>query len=378
MKIAFLCGSLEPGRDGVGDYTRRLAGEITRLGNEIIIVALNDGYLAELFIGKQCVEGIALPVYRLPSTWSGNVRFNCAKTWIDKFDPDWISLQFVPFSYHPKGLSLRIDRQLCLLGEGKRWHIMFHELWVGINNHSSVKMLVWGWLQKQLIKFLVRSLMPIVIQTQTRIYQKELFKLGIQAKYLPLFSNIPLVNKRMTNDTYVSELEDNIDTILLVLFGTIQPEAPIQQFAKEVALFSKRNNKKVILYLIGRSGKEQNNWVKAWKAEGLLSEVMGELPVETISGVLFKVTFGLTTNPICLTEKSGTVAAMLEHGLPIVCVSKTSYRIGTTSNEGNPNITEYQVGNIESCFSKSKSPPITNNAIKISNIFLNSLSDSIN
>lgn len=27
MTILFLCGSLEPGRDGVGDYTRRLAGD---------------------------------------------------------------------------------------------------------------------------------------------------------------------------------------------------------------------------------------------------------------------------------------------------------------------------------------------------------------
>ena len=28
MKIVFICGCLEPGKDGVGDYTRRLSAEL--------------------------------------------------------------------------------------------------------------------------------------------------------------------------------------------------------------------------------------------------------------------------------------------------------------------------------------------------------------
>ena len=42
MKFAFICGSLEPGRNGVGDYTRRLAGELAAQGHECLLVSLND------------------------------------------------------------------------------------------------------------------------------------------------------------------------------------------------------------------------------------------------------------------------------------------------------------------------------------------------
>jgi hypothetical protein len=40
MRIVFLCFSLEPGRDGVGDYTRALAGELIRPGHEVCAVAM--------------------------------------------------------------------------------------------------------------------------------------------------------------------------------------------------------------------------------------------------------------------------------------------------------------------------------------------------
>ena len=42
MKILFFCGSAEPGKDGVGDYTRRLCGELLRIGHETQILSLFD------------------------------------------------------------------------------------------------------------------------------------------------------------------------------------------------------------------------------------------------------------------------------------------------------------------------------------------------
>ena len=45
MKIAFLCGSLEPGFDGVGDYVRMLASEVIVQGHQAVIVAINDTHL---------------------------------------------------------------------------------------------------------------------------------------------------------------------------------------------------------------------------------------------------------------------------------------------------------------------------------------------
>lgn len=42
MRIAFSTGCLAPGRDGVGDYTRTLAGECARRGHTLALVSLGE------------------------------------------------------------------------------------------------------------------------------------------------------------------------------------------------------------------------------------------------------------------------------------------------------------------------------------------------
>jgi hypothetical protein len=44
----------------------------------------------------------------------------------------------------------------------------------------------------------------------------------------------------------------------------------------------------------------------------------GELPTDLISSYLQSADFGVATSPLSLIGKSGSVAAMLEHGLPVV------------------------------------------------------------
>lgn len=96
MKIQFLCGSLEPGRDGVGDYTRRLAGELIRQGNDVSIIALNDRFVKEITDLEQGFEGENIPVLRLPSILKSNIRFSAAKQYIDR-----LILSILVFSMYP-------------------------------------------------------------------------------------------------------------------------------------------------------------------------------------------------------------------------------------------------------------------------------------
>src|SRR5690606_15350702 len=174
MRITFICGSLEPGRDGVGDYTRRLAGELIRQGHQASIIALNDMYLGFDFEGIQYSDNINLPILRLPSIWPSEKRFRNAKKYIKKFDPDFLSLQFVIFSFNSKGLPFGLNKRLRILGNGKPWHIMFHELWVGMDTGSSFKLMIWGNLQRWLIKSLADTLQPTTVHTQTKLYQLQL------------------------------------------------------------------------------------------------------------------------------------------------------------------------------------------------------------
>ena len=158
MQVIFLCGSLEPGRDGVGDYVRRLAMELMQQGHQSGAVALNDKHITHEISSVQQAALQELPVLRLPSVWPANKRFEHAQRWIDDFGPDWLSLQFVPFSFHSKGLPLDLASRLASLGRGRSWHIMIHELWVGMDCESPLKHKLWGSIQRLLILCVTRWL----------------------------------------------------------------------------------------------------------------------------------------------------------------------------------------------------------------------------
>lgn len=318
MKIVFICGALEPGRDGVGDYTRRLAGELKRMRHQVSIVALHDWHIIKPFVGVQTSEGTDFPVLRLPISLELKTRFIRAKEWIDDFKPDWLSLQFVPFSFHTKGLPFYLSKYLEKLSDGRYWHIMFHELWVGMNVDSDWKIMWWGWLQRQIIKYTIIILKPTMIHTHCRLYQRQLIKLGFDAHYLPLFGNIPVtVHPRSAKALFEAEKR-----VIFAVFGTIHKGAPVDQFVKEVSVFSQKTGTSAKLKIVGRCGAEQQRWTLAWNSAGLEVEQLGEQPACRVSEMLSSATVGITTNPCALVEKSGTVAAMREHGLNILCVAQ--------------------------------------------------------
>ena len=319
MKILFIVASLESGRDGIGDYVRILAGALLKLGHTIVAISINDKFVTEEIAGTQYTDGFDLEVVRIPSCWSERRRFQKAIVWITFYDPEWISLQFVIFSFHKKGLPINFGKYLKVLGHGRKLHIMFHELWVGMAEDSNKKMILWGWVQKQLIRNLLNKLRPILINTQTRIYQAQLIRLGFPTMYLPLFGNIPVNEEKNSICREIDKSAKN--EISFILFGSIHPGAPIQKLANDLANYSKQFNILISLRIIGRSGIEQESWAKIWTGAGLKVELFGELSTENISEKLSSSTLGISTTPIALAEKSGTIAAMKEHGLKVMCVS---------------------------------------------------------
>ena len=316
MKILFLCGSLAPGRDGVGDYTRRLAGELIRQGHNAAIIALNDKHIEVLENASQVTDYTEVQVLRLPAAMASKERYAKAKLYIDEFVPQWLSLQYVPFSFQNKGLPWRLGRELSRIGKGRKWQIMFHELWVGMNVESSLKLKLWGDVQRLILRNILWQLKPKTVHTQTKVYQFQISKLGYYAHYLPLFGNIPVGQTKNKKSCKAN------NALSFVIFGTIHPGAPVNEFAKQVKEYSITNNTAVELIFIGRCGAEQSTWIAAWSEQGLPYKVMGEQTPEKISDILHNSDCGITTTPLLQVEKSGTVAAMLDHFLPIICVCR--------------------------------------------------------
>ena len=340
VSIVFICGALEPGKDGVGDYTRRLAAALSDSGIKVAIVALRDPFVSVLKEEFQDCEGSKVSSLRVPASWAAQDSDTKIKKFIDTQDPDWLSLQFVLYAYNKKGLPFGLGNRLKTFGKNRKWHIMFHEIWIGWAKWDSISHRIIGKVQKQVIRTVIKALKPAMIHTQTQIYQHKLNALGWPVENLPLFSNIPLVV-----DSYI-ESPDN-EKIELIIFGAVHPNTPVELFVKEVSKYRKAQGQQIELTLIGRNGNEALKWVELFKSEGIPVQILGELSTQKISNVLRNSTIGITTTPTYLLEKSGTIAAMRLHSLPIVCVSRTWMPDFAKSLKITKDVLLYQPGNFK-------------------------------
>lgn len=308
MKILFLCGCLEPGRDGVGDYVRCLSGELIRQGHQAAAIAVNDSLMETSAESLQEVDGIKLPVLRISSALSSKNRFHKAKVWAENFGPDWISLQYVPYSFHIKGLPIQLSRQLnSLIIKGRKLHIMFHETWIG---QGSFKQTVTAFLQKKIISHLVNTLKPSLIHTHIPAYSYDLQNLGLIVKSLPLFSNIPINVGNGQAD----------ECLIIGFFSQIADSEKAFPFLTRMSKLATQENKPLEILLIGGGKNKMMEFGKSLEnLDGFKEKVkyMGFLEPKELSETLQKCSLGVSTVPRHLLGKSGTVAAFIAHGVPV-------------------------------------------------------------
>ena len=368
-KILFICGALEYGCNGVGDYTRRLAAELIKQGLSTAIVAWHDNHVTAFIDGVQEEDKTTVPVLRIPASYTTAQKIKRASKWINDFDPDWCSVQFVPFAYHKKGLPFNLAAEFISAAGKRKWQIMFHELWVGMSTQSTLKEHYWGVLQKKLIKRFIAQLQPSVIHTQTGLYKFQLDKLGYQAGILPLFPNISVTDEDVTPLYHPA---DNID-ITVVVFGNIHHGAPAATLAQEAADFAADNNKKLQLYLIGHSGAEKEKWIAAWQQHNIPVKSFGEQSPHYISFLFKHASVGISTTPLLLIEKSGSVAAMREHGLPVICAARPWQIKQPINFQPPPGIMEYKKGNLGALLQKDIPTVQQKNLADISKEFMQTI-----
>ena len=375
MKILFLCGSLEPGRDGVGDYVRRLGLELTRQGHPTAGIALSDQFLTEEQSAVQSAEEGGFPVLRLPAVWPASQRFGRARQRVAEFDPAWVSLQFVPFSFQAKGLPFLLGNQLLPLGKGRLWHVMFHELWVGMDEESTTKYIWWGRGQRLLVKSLLKRLRPKVIHTQTPLYHAHLARLGFESELLPLFANISNAQEQ-ANTAAAKQPQyssSSAESVGIVAFGTIHPGARIDELARDAAQYAAQHAVPVSLTMVGRGGEEQAHWAASWQAAGLPVHILGEQTPDRISAALRAAALGVTTTPVALIGKSGTAAAMQEHGLPVLSITRPWIPLDVPDPATPAGIFAYRPGNLAAFLTKNTCSPVYDKLYRIAKQFSTAL-----
>ena len=372
MKILFLCGSAEPGKDGVGDYTRRLCGELIRRGHQAQMISLCDKY-SEVFVNQiQVIEMTEVLVNRIPIKATYSQRLFLTNELVKEFTPDSISLQFVPYSFNPRGLPFWLSTFLKSIKGKHLWHIMFHELWVGMEEHSSFKNKCFGFLQKILIKNILINFKNIKVNTQTNLYQHKLLKLGHESNFLRLFSNIP--NEKLFEFKSSEILSKQIK---IAIFGGIHHSSPIKQFIFELKQeLEKRDIHILKFYFIGNCGKSLNEWTSILDAEKIKYDIFSYCSEQEISEKLLICDFGLTTTPYLLFQKSGSVAAYIEHNLPVICVARKwkvkDFNIDNTNQF--ENIFDFDYHSINKILDAKINTPSIITLSSVTNSFLKTLS----
>jgi len=323
-KILFICSSLEPGKDGVGDYTRKLAAALIQRGYPAAIIAVNDRHMSpgDIWETQQEDENIAVPVLRMSSSLSWNGRLRSANKFADAFAADWISLQYVPFGYHLKGLPFGLGKRSNRIGKDKQWHIMFHEL--SVNRDESLKFRLWAFLQVRIIRSLLKTLSPALVTTNTGIYKARLEEMGYAVKILPLFSNIRYAAET-NSDQFSCIIPEFIRTnrdgfIIGTLFGSFDPKSwnlhsLLDKFPKVY------KDKRAVITSIGRMPSGNEYW-KMLQQEypHILFLSLGIREPGFISYWLSGFTdFGILSTLPELAGKSSSFMAFKAHGVPVVC-----------------------------------------------------------
>lgn len=308
MKILFICGSLEPGRDGVGDYVRMLGEELSRdTGVQVSAMAIHDPWVSAETCGDQ---NAGFPVLRIPAALTPGRRLETALEYIGRFGPDWISVQYVPYSFHPRGLPLFLGRHLAGLTRNTRVHVMVHETWAGTGREIRPQRILASGLQKILFRNLLDRLRPAVLHTHLPEYRQKLERLHHRALELPLFSNIRVAACRQTEpDRFIIGFFSQMacSPEILKFLDTLARKAVLAGIPAEVLLIGGRQCGTEEFFRFIRTMPYYRNRVTC---TGFLS------PKET-SAAIRSCSVGITPVPRHALGKSGSVAAFLSHGIPV-------------------------------------------------------------
>lgn len=323
MRIAFITNCLQPEKTGVGDYTLLMARECMRRQHQCCLIALNDRLLDTIYETNR-----EIPTLRLPATWSWSRRIDHAHRFLQAFTSQWVSLQFVPYAFNNKGIIVNFSKRMQKLLHKRKLQIMFHELWIGLPQQVTYKERLIGAVQKFFVLRMIKSLQPAVIHTNNSAYAHLLKLHGYPATRLPLFGNIP-VTQQLADNWLFSELQkvglpirecNRNDFWLCGFFGTLHPVWPEQPLFKYLHQASQKYNRRIVLVAIGNLSSGNALWHDLASKYGKQFTFLhlGERPAPQISAFLNSIDLGIATAPYIVNGKSGSIAAMLDHGLPVI------------------------------------------------------------
>ncbi len=256
-----------------------------------------------------------IPTLRLPESLGATERERLLVRQIKDFQPDWVSLQYVPYSFAKNGVPWQFALTLRRLAGLASFEIMFHELWLRHRPVTDLKGRAIGAAQRLVTLQMIKMLQPLVIHTHIPINRDALIARGLAVSPLPLFANIGHVQ-----DATASGTEKGPSTYRVAFFSRLESPPPVQSALQAIEKWCTQSSLRLEVALLG-GGKARVTAAAETIQEAVPSAIVlpvGYLSAEGVSAWLATCDVALTPIPRHSLGKSGTVAAFLEHGLPVI------------------------------------------------------------
>jgi len=327
-RIAFITPSLSLNH-GIGDYTRLFAEESVRLGHDVLILSLNEPHSTEYQGEIIRVGQKTLHAHRWGQLMDYSFKCREARRLLESFKPDWVSVQFEFYCYAHRGSLVGLARNLPSVLKGYHVHVMLHELWIQLHAGGNPVEQVKGTIRYLQCRYLFNTIKPLCAHTSIEPYARGARHLLPGIKLLPVPTNIPVSREApspLPQEISATMLESKLRSsyLLVILFGRVIPEWDGAVTIRQIDELAKRTAKLVRLISVGVCGYNDVYWKKLaeqipsnWRAIKL-----GPREPKFVSQTLQACDLAVSCTPFVLSRKSGTTAACLEHGLPVLFADK--------------------------------------------------------
>jgi len=301
------------------------------LGHEVRLASVRDSFCPAMT--QTATE------FRAPDIFARPAEANALGDWLRNFNPDWASVQFTPYGFHPRGLGGKRARRLReLLPATTRRQIMLHEIWLQPGRDGAWRHRALGWAQRRSMDAWTGSgWQPAVVQTQARLHQARLQLRGVAAELAPLCSifepeKITKAEARTTIASWLRNPARPMDAsgYWLGHFGAFhQSSGDFVKFAREVVDNLKSKQQRAVFLALGRAAAAATVFAEAARAIPEADfHVLGELSAKNVSLAMLSCDCAFASTPWDIIEKSSAVAAWRALNIPVLVT-----RIGATDTK---------------------------------------------
>ena len=304
MRIDLLYPTLPPSLDGIGDYTAQLAAELARRHDVRVLTAAAapDG-----------IPGVEIQTVALPGVPAAAGAVPLAEV-VDTRRPDWLLVQYNPFSWGRRGLNLHLPLALALLRAdgGPRLAVMVHEPRVPVDSLHHAVMATWQGAQLHALGW-TADLALFSIERWAEQYAGRFGRTRVV--HAPVGSNIPLRADSEARGEIRRAL--GLDGAFVVgLFGSAHPSRLLGFARAALDAITRAGHAPHVLY-VGPHGAR----VREALGDAAPLRDAGALPAADVSRCLSAMDLYLAPFRKGVSARRGSFMAALQHGLPTVSTS---------------------------------------------------------